>query len=464
MYRAELKNGELTSAEIIAIIDGNKELLTTYQTRELYYKGDNYTILNQADREDSVPDNRITVPYGRKIAMTVKNYLFSRDPTYSCDDKDYLAMVNKIFYVNDNTKKISEIGLDIILHGVGYKLFYTDFIDGMKIPRYVIIDQSEGVPVYSMDIEPKLIAFIRYYDINNLETSQIKSKVEIYYPDKTVFYDYDGQLKYIREAVNEYRGFVPVVVYGDDYQVGIFDPVKRLIDAVDIIMSADINEIQRFEMLYIVLVGGNMPDDPDELDMILKRRIFELPEQAKMSFLERHIDGEFNISLFEKMQDLIYSMSGVPDFASKEFAAESGVALLYKLMGFENVASDVEQEFYKGERDSFDLINVLLYGVKNTQEFMMQNPDKMFDITLNKNLPENVAAKLDEAIKMQQLGISTETIFDYIPVIENAEDEVKKSIDEKKSNFEAFQIQARSRVEEPQEPIAEPDDISDSGN
>lgn len=454
MIKATLIDGRLPESTISGIIADNQRMQQVYAEREEYYQGRNRAILQQPAKEENVPDNRVTVPYARKIAMTVKNYLFARDPIYTSENKDYMDTIQKVFYVNDHQKKIGDVGLDLIIHGIGYKLFYTDTIGGMLIPRYSIVDLTEGVPVYSIDIEPQLIAFIRCFGVTDKSSKKTKKYVEVYYSDSIVYFTNDSALTIDAsrpEVKHSYKGSVPAVIYGDDDQVGIFDSVKRLIDAVDIIMSADLNEIQRFEMLYLVMIGDKMPDDPAEAAKVLKRRIFELSDGAQMSFLEKHIDGEFNLKLLEKLQDMIHSLSGVPDFMSKDFAAESGIALLYKLMGFENTAADIEQEFYKGERESIDLINVLLYKAVNTQEFILKNPDKRIEISLVKNLPENVAAKLDDASKMLALGVSQETIFDYIPVVKNPDEEIARAGAEKKKAFDDFQSGLATRTDEPLE-------------
>lgn len=443
IIQADLKNrAELTEDEILDAIKQNKLLATKYEDNELYYKGENPSILRALAKETGIPDNRITVPFARKIALNTKNYLFNGPVSYECDDKEYKAQLDKILYINDNESKVQNIGLDLIVHGIGYKLFYVDVAGGETIPRYAIIDQNAGVPIYSVDIEPSLVAFIRYYSVADLsDFSNQKHYVEVYYKSQAVFFDHtDGSLRETRRATNPFNS-VPAVVYGDDYSVGVFDPVKRLIDALDILVSSDINELQRFEMLYMVLSGDKLPDDPEELKKILQRRIFEISENASMEFLQKNLDATFIMELYDRLISLIHNMSNVPDFMDKNFAAESGIALQYKLIGFEQMAADIESEFLKGEMESLDLINRLAYSIPdyNRSVFFETYPARNVTITLPRNLPEDYSKKLDDAVKMQTLGISAETIFKYLPMIKDAQKEFKASQKEKLKNMELFQ-------------------------
>jgi SPP1 family phage portal protein len=452
MIQAELKNRELTKDEILDAIKANKELDTKYTTNELYFKGENPTLLTRPAKEDSVPDNRVTVPFARKIALTTKNYLFNGPIGYEVESDEYKQQLEDVLYINDNDSKVQDIGLDLIVHGIGYKLFYIDAIGGKTFPRYAIIDQNQGVPIYSIDIEPKLLAFIRYYTVSALEDASDKQElVEVYYDNQTVFYNNTtGKLEEVRRATNPFKA-VPAVVYGDGYHIGVFDPVKRLIDALDVLVSSNINEVQRFEMLYMVLKGDRMPDDPDELDMVLKRRIFEISENGSLEFLQKNLDATFIMELYDRLTNLIHNMSNVPDFMDKTFAAESGIALQYKLIGFEQMAADIEAEFIKGEMASLDLVNKILFGEYERNTFYRANPDKQITITVPRNLPEDYSKKLEDAEKMKNVGVTLETIFKYLPMIDNAQDEVKKSEKEKLDNMKNFQAslpQTDDEVEE----------------
>jgi len=455
MIKAILTNGELTETEITDLI--NSHDTTGYVENENYFKGNNPTILatNDKDNSEITPNNKIPVPYGRKIALTTKNYLFSRPVNYSSNDKDYMEQVLDVFYINKNMQKTADIGLDLIVHGVAYKLFYTDVVAGALTPLYAVIYQNEMITVYDYSVEPQLIAAIRYYD--QIDAADVTTtKVEVYYSDKIVKYDMSGSALSSRKEIKHDFGRVPVIEYGDDYQIGVFDSVKKIIDALDVVVSTDVNEVQRFEMLYMILIGDKLPSNPDKVKAMVQRRIFELSPGAQMSYLEKHIDADFNMQLWDRLEKLIHTMSGVPDFDSKDFAAESGVALLYKLLGFENIASQYESQFVQGEYESIDCINAILFRQKSVFDkfkFWKANKAKQVEITLQRNLPEDVAQRLTEAKLMKDLGVSDETVFDYIPTVKDVKEELKRSEEQSQRNFDRFQANMTAKTEEETEEV-----------
>lgn len=452
MIKAKLNaEGRLSDKKILDLI--SKHDTTKYKENELYFKGENpilrkYTTKDDTNynayvaaptaREDIAPNNKIPVPYARKISLTTKNYMFAKPVSYTADDKEYIERLNDVFFVNQNNRKVNTIGQGLIVHGVSYKLFYQEVKGTQKVPYFAVIDPDQIIPVYSYDIEPVLITCIRHFVQKDDDDKDI-TKVELYYKDATIKGEIRDKKIYPEMLVKHEWGRVPVVVYGDDYQLGVFDSIKKLIDGIDIIVSCDLNEIQRFELLYMVLIGDKMPTDPIERMTILRDRIIELSNKdSSLSYLERHIDGDFNMQLLDRLEKLVHKMSGVPDFESPEFAAESGIALLYKLMGFENIASQVENIFKAGELESIDLINSMMEGATDKFLFWEQNKDKQVKIAMFRNLPEDVMARLNEANAMKTLGISTETILDHIPVIDNTAEELERIAGERMKSFTEF--------------------------
>ena len=452
MIQATLGNGELTDDQIVFII--NKFSQSRFTQNEAYFYGDNTAIFtaNTKDRESITPNNKIPVPFARKIALTTKNYLFAKDPIYHADDSGYLEELNRVFRYNWNQSKISSVGEGLVVHGTAYKLFYAEQVGGSLVPCYTIVSPTQMIPVYSEDIEPVLIAGIRFYVRTDIVTSETKTHVEVYYAEKVVkFIKHPSSLTGREEAPNLFNA-VPLVVYGGEDLQGVFEPVKEIIDAIDKVISSDVNEIERFEALYMILIGDKLPENPADVEKMVRRRIFELSENAQMSYLERHIDADFNMQLLDRLINLVHKMSGVPDFDSPEFAAESGVALQYKLMGFENVAAQYEAAFIKGEHESIALINALLYDQPDAVAFETANPARTVSIELQRNMPEDVKARLEEAKLMKDLEVSTETVFSYLPMIENPGDEREKVENEKKENFDRYQKTAFSQLtQQPEE-------------
>lgn len=435
MQKAILQtDGTLTSdqiAECIRIHDNTK-----YYENEKYFEAENPTIIDKDDKDDGIPDNRIPVPYGRKISLTTKNYVFSKPIRYVSDDKDYLKDIQNVHYYNKIDSKNRKLGLKLVIHGKAYKLFYTDSVDKETMLKFSILDNNTIIPVYNYGIEPELIAAIRYYD--RTEDGKTATIVEVYCKTKIMYYiKTDKVMEYDSEKPHGFNG-VPLVVYGDDYEMGVFDGVKSIIDGIDLIVSTNLNEIQRFELAYLILKGQKLNED--DVDDTKKKGIFELDKESTIEYLIKKIDTEFHGSVLDFLVDQVHKQSHVPDFASKEFAAESGVALLYKLLDLENIASEFEAQFIEGEERSIDLINSILYRENSLSkfDFFKENNKKRIEIKMDRNLPEDVISKMEIAVKMNEVGVSKKTILENMPMIKNADEEIKKIEEEGKKEFANF--------------------------
>jgi SPP1 family phage portal protein len=388
--------------------------------------------------------------------------MFSKPIQYNAKDTEYVQKIKDVFFVNSNPLKAAKIGLDLIVHGVAYKLFYTKTVAGEELPAYSHCDVETIIPIYDYDIEPNLIAAIRYF-IKGTGNNQ-KTMIEVYYATKIVKYELKGESKAVADlnrTDDGAHGFgaVPLVVYGGS-GIGIFDPVKKLIDGVDTILSMDLNEIEKFALAYLVLTGQKLKEE--DVERIKQMRIFELEPNSTLDYLTKQIDNAFNGSVLDFLVAEIHKQSGVPDFASKEFAALSGIALLYKLIGFENTANDIESDFIEGEKQSIQRINAILYqsemvdGLWDPYSFWADNRDKTVDIVMSRNLPEDVMSKLNEALAMKTLGMSQERILEYVPtsVVDDVQQELEREKTQREEEYKMFAA-AQFPLKEPQMPVDE---------
>ena len=444
------------SAETIAYLI-NKTDLDKFTDNNSYFTGNNVTILKKDDPADSTyPNNKVPIPYGRKVAVTTKNYMFSRPIIYTSEDKVYIEMLNSVFNINRNQEKVNRIGEDLIVYGVAYKLFYFAENDGTT-PRYALINGDEVIPVYNYDIEPSLIAAIRFYKIVDVTASaKTKTVVEVFYQKELDKYSVDGTTinsTLMGTPETKAHGFfsVPLVVYGDRYQLGVFDTIKKIIDGIDTIISTNLNEIEKFELAYLILKGQSI--DPEDVDKIKETRVWELDEQSTLEYLTKQINHEFNGSVLEFLVAQVHKQSGVPDFDSKEFAAESGVALLYKLMGFENLAASYEILFKRGEQDGIDLINSVMYNDSDyTRAKFLKDTVRHVKINMTRNLPEDTLNNIAIAKAMIEMGLSQETAFDFVSVIEDTKAEMEKAVKEKEENFKRFNIMSLAEEDKDDDP------------
>jgi hypothetical protein len=132
--------------------------------------------------------------------------------------------------------------------------------------------------------------------------------------------------------------------------------------------------------------------------------------------LTKDINAAFNIDVRNNQKQEIFDLSTVPDFMSSEFSAQSGVALQYKLIGFDNSAKQVEEYFHQGESKSVDIMTATFDATwQNRAEYYKQYPDRVVSVNLIENLPTDVSAQLQHALILKNLGIPVTIWLDALP-------------------------------------------------
>ena len=136
----------------------------------------------------------------------------------------------------------------------------------------------------------------------------------------------------------------------------------------------------------------------------------------------------------------IHTVSNSPDFSSEEFnsGVSSGIALQFKLVGFNNIASNIEARFRKALEKRIELINQILELV-DTDTFQV-------DITFKHNLPTSILDTIQVVNSLRGL-VSDETLLAQIPFIKDVDEELERLSSEEESYMDSY---ATAEFPEPQ--------------
>ena len=142
-------------------------------------------------------------------------------------------------------------------------------------------------------------------------------------------------------------------------------------------------------------------------------------------YLQKDLNGinEFYAGLSQYSKELFFSSIKIPDFTDKEFAnAQSGRAMLFKLIGLELRASKIDTYFDKGLVMRNELINDV---IGESEKFTVE--DYKMIIKHKRNLPVDREAIFDMAIKATGI-LSKETILRLFPkeIVDDVEKELAR--------------------------------------
>lgn len=158
-------------------------------------------------------------------------------------------------------------------------------------------------------------------------------------------------------------------------------------------------------------------------------------------YLTKNISDTQIQNMLQNINDQIHKMSNSPDFNDEKLMAQSGIAMKYKLIGFENVSSAIVANMTKALQKRIELICEVL---NLTDGVAMWRDIK---ITFTRNLPENT---LETAQMVNQLRglVSDETLLSQIPFITNPTEEVERVKEQKQLNVDLYSFPTGLEEEE----------------
>ena len=391
---------------------------TTYVQPKLkkwkdYYDG-KHAILLKSYADDSKPCSRIVTNYCKIITDTYSGYICGKPVSYSSND-DITDVQEVINYNDDNAENIA-FCTNALTYGVAYEL---QWIDKYSKNRYSQVNPLNAFAIYDNTLDNNLLYFVRWYDANSIDDDEVKF-VEVY--DSKTIKTYKvrgigGSLEFVEE-VPHYFGDVPVSVFwlNEDTEDNIFNCIISLNDAYNELQSSEVDDFSAFCDAYLTLVG--MDADNDDISAMKENRVLILPEGGSAGWLTKNASDTQIVNMLDNIRKNIFKVSSAPDMGDENFMAQSGEAIKWKILGFENVASGIVAKFTKAIQRRIELIcNVL----------NLKASDAVWrDININfvRNLPVNMTETIN-LVNSLKGTVSDATLLSQIPFIDDVQAELE---------------------------------------
>ena len=213
---------------------------------------------------------------------------------------------------------------------------------------------------------------------------------------------------------------------------GDFEFVTEPLRAYNKLFSCSFDDFESIANALLVFYNAML--DPEQKDSLKKSRVISLisedgTKEAKAEYIYKKLDVSSFKEIRTALKEDIVTISNVPDLNDKNFAGNSsGVAISYKLIGFENLRADKETFFEDALQHRYELI-----GKSPTKSFEIQEGD--IKDTFYQNLPKNIEKDLQVANLYKDGVLSLETTHEEMEIVDNPEEEAKRLQDEKKVNI-----------------------------
>lgn len=371
-----------------------------------YYRG-KHDILQRQQESPSKPNNRLCCGYPALIANAYAGYMFGEPVTYQAEG-GLMESIEDAFRYNDEQAENAALGLDLAVCGVAVELHY---VDGDARERFCRVDPAGCIDVREDTVEEALKALIRYYDVFDVEEGCTLRRVEVYEADSVTCYEVRGYEWVQTDRFDHPFGDVPAVFYrNNSSRMGDFEGVMTLIDAYDLMQSESLNDQEYFSDAYLMLRGLEGTNDED-IQRMKQNRVLLVPSDAGAEWLIKQQGDEGAEKVKTRLNNDIHRFSGCPDMTDESFAGNaSGVALKYKLLQFENIASVKEREFKRGLQRRLELL-CRIWALKGRGVFDWRD----VGIRFTRALPENLLEISQTLVNLDGL-LSPRTLRSMLPM------------------------------------------------
>lgn len=421
IYKILFDKGEELTPQIVGkvIRKYQEKVLPMLDKANGYFEGRGQAIMHRDNPDPTRPNNKIVKNYCKTIVENFQGYLTGNPVSYSGADDADISSIQDVLNANDVINADSEFLQDALVYGIAYELCY---INENSEKKFKNVDPRNVVPVYSNDLDEDLLYCVYFYPVQNWqdETAPEYWGVDVYTADEVFHYQTTNTFNdfTLLEVEPHYFNEVPFVVFDlNKENTPIFEPIISLQDAYNALLSDEVNDFAAFVDAYMVL--KNLDATSEDLAEMKANRTIIIDGESDVSYLTKNISDTQIQNLLDNINVSIHTVSNSPDFSSEEFnnGVSSGIALQFKLVGFNNIASNIEARFRKALQKRIELINKVLE--------LVDTDACVVEISFKHNLPSSILDTVNMVNSLRGL-VSDETLLAQIPFIKDVAQELER--------------------------------------
>lgn len=403
---------ELTKEKLRKIIfDWRTTKLPQLEKYRNYYDG-LMEILYKQYSDPTKPCSKVVVNYCASIVDSYAGYL--RPVSYASDED--ISDIMEILRYNDYQTEDNDLLTNALIYGQAFEINY---LDSEAYQRFKLLDSMECIPIYQNNLESELIAVIRMYSANDLN-NKLATYVDVYTDkDITTYYSSDGYTNYSLKSVQKhYYKMVPITVFTlNQDRTSIFSRIMGLNDSYNSLLSANLDDFNSFVDSLLVLTSED-DIDSETLKQWREDRAIVLDPGNTAEWLIKNQSNTAITTLLDTIDKQIHSISRCPDFQDQAFMSQSGVAIKYKLVGFEAVSAMIEAQYKKALLRRLELISQI-------QKLKVGNMGwRDIEIIVGRNLPEDLTETINLVNALRGL-VSDRSLLSQISFIKDVDKEIE---------------------------------------
>lgn len=405
----------------------NTEIVPKLTKYKKYYDGIQ-AILDKSYADATKPCSHTVINYVKDITDSYCGYLAT--PGYiSYGSKQDIEDVMNILRYNDYQAEDADFLLDALIHGTACELMY---IDNAGQTRFRLINPISCFGIYDDSLTGDLMYFVRMYEADAWDETDLYY-VDVYSDVDIKHYQMSGMNGYLTLIGEEKHYFsqCPANIFTLPDEKSVFDCILTLQDAVNELVSSEIDDYSAFCDAYLTLTGV----DADEEDIAKSKanRVFVLPEGAKTEWLTKNANDAQVENILKRIHDSIYRTAKCPDFSSETFVGgvSSGIAIQYRLSGMEHKAGIIEGRMKKALQRRIEIICGIV-SLKLGEEVFRD-----INIEFKRNIPEDITSTVN-VVNSLKGTISDATLLSQIPFVDDVNAELEAVQKQKQENIALY--------------------------
>lgn len=391
-----------------------------------YYDG-KHVILEKTYADKSKPCSRIVTNFCKVITDAYAGYIAGKPIAYVSND-DIEEVQECINYNDTDSEDINWLN-NALQMSVGYELFW---LDEESQVRYSQVNPLNAFAIYDNTLDANLLYFVRWYDAEYFDDVD-RYIVEVYSQSVKKKYRMEGTNGGLTplddEAPHNFNDVPVSVFYLNETEESIFNCIMTLQDAYNELQSSEVDDYSAWVDAYLLLTGAEL--DSEGVADMKTNRVLMLPEGASADWLVKNASDTQIVNMLENIKENIFKISACPDMADETFLAQSGTALAYKIVNFENVASGIVARFTKAIQRRIELICNIL-NIKATEAVWRD-----VGIKFTRNLPTNITETIQLVNSLKGI-VSDATLLSQLPFIDDVNAELEAVAKQKEESMALY--------------------------
>lgn len=416
----EIINNLLTSPN-------RKEQVRYYNTLKDYFSSVNVTS-RPAPHEVKVVANN-----ARYITKTNVGYLLGNPVQYLVSEGLNIDLIVDNYKKQTISNLDVELATDVSVYGHAFERVYTN---ELAEPWSTRINPSNIILAYDNSVQHNKLFAVIYNPVFDDNGKQLENEFDVTILTPELCMERrlkDGHLFQVPEIEDFMHGYgeVPVIEYmNSSDRMGDFEPVISLLDAYNILQSDRVIDRERLVDAILAFYGMNLTKE-QRIALKESRTLAGIPADAKVEYIVKNINEADADVLRSSLLSDIHKISMTPDMSDQNFAGNSsGVALLYKLLAFEQHIKDKERYFENALIDRFRIYN-RFFNLNNNMSLI--SPADV-DVVFKRALPQNDYEQSQMINNLVGL-VDKETLVAQLSFVNDAKETVELAKEENKPEF-----------------------------